>query len=80
MSDEDKKTLSYRLSKLVREISELAKDADCTIDIYATNSGASTAWLHYDKRMVALFKQEDIDNAFFIERNDLVKEDKKDER
>lgn len=86
MTDERKKDLGYKLKKIVEELSDIATEANVTIDLYVAHydtGNYNCANIFYGDiknggRMVAIkcsdTEKSELANAFFIERDDTVRE------
>ena len=88
MTNEEKKDYGFRLAKIVDELEQLVADSHVGISLmtlYSDEIGHvySNNNLHYDDggRFVSLKADDNLKDAFFIERDDTVREeDKEDER
>ena len=80
MTNEQKKEYGIRLAKLVEEVQQLTRETGISIDIQGSVLYSAHVWLHYRDaetgeltRMVSVKNSEEIEEAFFVERDDTVR-------
>lgn len=80
MTNEQKKEYGIRLVKLVEEVQQLSHDTGISIDIQGSSIYPAHVWLHYRDaetgeltRMVSVKNSAEVEEAFFVERDDTVR-------
>lgn len=86
MTNEEKKNYGFRLAKIVDELEQLVADSHVGVSLmtlYSDGHVFGSNNLHYifdsGRRFVALTEKDNIKDAFFIERDDTVREENKED-
>ena len=82
MTNEQKKEYGLRLKRLVEEMTELSRETEVDLDIQSSYRFSAHVWLHHRDpethqltTMVSISEAEEIEEAFFIDRDDTVREE-----
>lgn len=86
MTNEEKKDYGFRLAKIVDELEQLVTDSHVGVSLmtlYSDGHVFSSNNLHYifdgGRRFVALNADDNLKDAFFIERDDTVRKEKEED-
>ncbi len=82
MTNEQKKEYGLRLKRLVEEMIELTRETEVDLDIQSSYVFSAHVWLHHRdpethqlSTMVSINRDDEIEEAFFIDRDDTVREE-----
>jgi len=83
MTDERKKDLGFKLQNIISELADIVKETHIGISLmtlYNHNDDYTfnCNYLHYDDGRLVDLQDDEVKDAFFIERDDKIKEENED--